>query len=555
MGQIARSQALDEFSAVKSPKPIKKLLEEHTGAGNVRWRALLGYNSENKQVKKSFGTDYKFAIAFQEQWNKAVEEKDNLTFENLSKVAAYDIKYCLEQMAKIDVPLREAVDFYLNHALPERGFLNWTEAIEEYYRIQESKNLSEASSSTSHKNHRTYFVPLQKHFNTKPLLSTTWKDVKSYMEARGKNWNEQTYNNHLNNGRRFWNTLAEAKYCSTELNPFEQIPRKKRKIKRGAKKIMHPREVRSFFRYVEQEAQKDKTKYQELALMTLTFFCGIRITEVSRCNWKQIHTNFKPQDADETNWTITVYADQEKTSMDKVNPIPTNAKYWLSLCKKNRIKGKDKIVADNYSVRMKRLRGSFVKAMKEKFNWPVSVPQNTARHCFASYHLGRYKNYPLTVTRLKHGNVSTLKQHYEATIHPNNALAFFEIVPEDVYKRQVNLKAKELDEKWSKHEIFGSNQKYITLLINAAKKEFTKILIKKGLSEVDIDESILNGTPITDDNGKLYLFDESEVIWRFSRESQKSGFQSVEKPKVSNLKKEHIKWFNAKFFLTEEVVF
>ena len=38
-------------------------------------------------------------------------------------------------------------------------------------------------------------------------------------------------------------------------------------------------------------------------------------------------------------------------------------------------------------------------------------------------------------------------------------------------------------------------------------------------------------------------------------ESKKTGFESVEKPKVSNLKKEHLKWFNAKFFLTEEVIF
>tara|TARA_Y100001938_G_C8098576_1_gene439908 strand:+ start:2346 stop:4067 length:1722 start_codon:yes stop_codon:yes gene_type:complete len=551
--EMARQQALETFASVSTPKPIKKLLDERTGAGNIRWRALIGYNSEGKQVKRSFGENQRLALAFQEQWNQALESKDTLALENLGKIAAYDIKWCLEEMAKVNVPLREAVRFYLDHALPESGFLNWEQAIEKYYEIQTQKNLSEASSSKKHKNHRTYFVPLQKHFKTKTLLSTTWKDVKSYLEKRGKNWSEQTYNNHLNIGRRFWNVLAESKYCSTELNPFDQIPRKKRKVKRGAKKIMHPREVRSFFRYVEQEAKKDKTKYQELALMTLTFFCGIRITEVSRCNWRQLNTNFNPQDVDETNWTITVYADQEKTSMDKVNPIPTNAKYWLSLCKKNRIKGRDKIVADNYNARMKKLRGAFVKEMKDKWHWPVSVPQNTARHCFASYHLGRYKNYPLTVTRLKHGNVNTLKQHYEATIHPNNAISFFEIVPEDIYQRQENLKAKELDERWSKYEIYGTNQKYITGLIRAAKGEFIKILSKKGISEVDIDESILNHSPITDGE-KVYLFDEQDVIVSFAIEAKRTGFESVENPKLSDLKKEHIKMFNESFFLHEEIV-
>ena len=162
--EMARRQALDTFSSVSTPKPIKRLLEERTGAGNIRWRALLGYNSENKQVKKSFGENQRLALSFQEQWNLALESKDTLALENLSKIAAYDIKWCLEEMGKVNVPLREAVRFYLDHALPESGFLNWEQAIEKYYEIQISKNLSDASSSKKHKNHRTYFVPLQKLF-------------------------------------------------------------------------------------------------------------------------------------------------------------------------------------------------------------------------------------------------------------------------------------------------------------------------------------------------------------------------------------------------------
>ena len=128
----ARISALETYAAVHTPKPIKKLLEETTGAGNIRWRAMLGYNSEGKQVKKSFGVNQRLALAFQTQWNLAIESKDKLSLENLSKIAAYDIKWCLEQMAKINVPLREAVRFYLDHALPESGFLNWEQAIEKY---------------------------------------------------------------------------------------------------------------------------------------------------------------------------------------------------------------------------------------------------------------------------------------------------------------------------------------------------------------------------------------------------------------------------------------
>ena len=79
--EMARQQALETFASVSTPKPIKKLLDERTGAGNIRWRALIGYNSEGKQVKRSFGENQRLALAFQEQWNQALESKDTLALE------------------------------------------------------------------------------------------------------------------------------------------------------------------------------------------------------------------------------------------------------------------------------------------------------------------------------------------------------------------------------------------------------------------------------------------------------------------------------------------
>ena len=515
---------------------------------------MLGYDAQGKQIKRSFGQNQRLALAFQGEWNLAVGKKDNLSLENLSKIAAYDIKWCLEEMAKVNVPLREAVRFYLSNALPESGFLNWEQAVEKYYEIQESKNLSDSSSSKKHKNYRTYFVPLIKHFKTKSLLSTTWKDIKDYLVIRGRNWSPQTYNYHLNNGRRFWNVLAESKYCTEELNPFEQIPRKKRKVKRGHKKIMHPREVLSFFKYVESLAQEDKTKYQELALMTLTFFCGIRVEEASRCFWKQIKMNHKPQEVDETNWTIQVYADQEKTSLDKQNPVPTNAKYWLSICKKNKLKGRDKIVSDNFVDRMKKLRKSFINEMKEKHHWPVRIPQNTARHTFVSAHLGVYNNYNLTVQRLKHGNVNTLKTHYESTINPKDALSFFDIVPADVYARKQSLEKIDEEAKWNRHGIAGNNQKYIELLINSSKGLFIKLMVKEGVPKIEAEESVYKNVPVRVGE-ESYIYSEEDVIHSFVSLVDRESFMSKEKPKASDIQKDHLKTYDAEFFRLEDIVF
>ena len=81
--------------------------------------------------------------------------------------------------------------------------------------------------------------------------------------------------------------------------------------------------------------QKDVSKYQEIALMALTFFCGIRVEEVLKCEWSQIQKRIKPKEVDETSWRIIVWGDQEKTDMTKVNPIPENAKYWLAAAEKH----------------------------------------------------------------------------------------------------------------------------------------------------------------------------------------------------------------------------
>ena len=550
MASNCRVKASDHFGKVWRPKHANSVLKEQNKSGTVRYRVAIGYSKSGSQVKISFGEKKADAFAFLDEWNRLVENNDKLGFDNLQAVASYDLKWCLEQVARANSTLRQAVQFYLNHAIPEAGYLNWEQAVEKYYEIQKAKNLNAASSSKKHKNHRTYYVPLMKFFGKKSLIETTWEDVKKYLDARGKNWGEQTYNNHLNAGRRIWNVLADQKYCSAEINPFEQVPRKKRKVRRGHKKIMHPREVRSFFRFVEQQAKIDTTKYQELALMTLTFFCGVRTTEVSRCDWRQIKKTHTPMEEDETNWTITVWADQEKNSIDKVNPIPRNAKYWLAECQKNRIKGRDQIVSDNYESRMKKLRGEFIKAMKDNFHWPVTVPQNTSRHCFASYHLGMYNDYPLTVARLKHGNVSTLKQNYEATVQPRNAVEYFKIVPESVYKRQEELKEIDRVSGWEQYGIHDvNNQKYIEQLIKAVQQRFIKQMVKLGVPEVEAEENAINGNPIRADQ-KSYVFHDQEVINVFVHEieGQQKFVCENDSPKQKDVSTEHLKLFDAENF-------
>ena len=535
----------------------KKLFSEKNASGTTKYRLHIGYDKKGRQVKPSFGDNKPLALIFQEKWNHAIQKGDKVELNILSDVSQIDVRFALVELEKVNATLREAVNFYLLHALPEGGFLNWEEAVDKYYEIQKGKNLSPASSDKKHKNYRTFFKPMRNHFAKKKLLETTVEDVKKYLNKRGKNWSERTYNDNLNYGRRLWNVLAEAKYCTEEINPFDQIPRKRKKVKRGSKKIMLPREVKHFFHYVERQAKIDNTKYQELALMTLTFFCGIRIEECFKCEWDQIKTNHIPQEVDETNWSITVWGDQEKTDMAKVNPIPTNGKHWLAICKKHRDKKRKKIISDNYADRMKKLRKAFKKEMMELKNpWPVEIPQNTARHCFCSYHLGKYNSYPLAVQRMKHGNVSTLKSNYEAVVNPKAANEFFNILPADVSERQKDLSKEDEQQHWEEQGIPNvNNQKYYVRLLNAAKKNFIQSMIEKGVPEIEADEAILNGVSVRAEE-EIFLFNETEILWHFVNLIQEKGFKAKGPlQKDQPIVKEHLKFMSPDFFKIEELSF
>jgi len=221
--------------------------------------------------------------------------------------------------------------------------------------------------------------------------------------------------------------LAKLGYCSAEVNPWKKISKKKITSKRLYEKILTPEEVKRWFWFVEEEAIEDNSKYQEIALMALTYFCGVRIEEVERCNWSQVEKNIhvapKNLKPDDSQWRIAVWADQEKNKLSKVNSIPDSAKIWLARAEEH--KWRDQIAHWDHKQRFKRLRRKF------RETTVISVPQNCARHCFSSYHIAKYGDHSLTSFRLAHGDVSTLKSNYAVTLKPEDAEKFFNIFPSD----------------------------------------------------------------------------------------------------------------------------
>jgi integrase len=178
----------------------------------------------------------------------------------------------------------------------------------------------------------------------------------------------------------------------------------------------------------------DQEAYAECASLVLTFFCGVRAEEVARVKWEDIKLNEK---------VPVVVVDYPKIAHQRrINPLPANAVAWLKRCNK---KGKAKgiVAPDDYSQRMARLRRRFYKhlaalnvALKKDGEPLIDIDamqyhQNSARICFASYHIAYHEDAAKTSMLLGHQTSSTLLYTtYRALVTKEQSKLYWTIRPD-----------------------------------------------------------------------------------------------------------------------------
>lgn len=409
----------------------------------------LGVDKEGKAVEQRVGSDKKFAEAFRKAWNAAMEREDGtVMLTELGELTQLDVRKSLLLLKGYpSIELSDCVRFYIKHAMPESGIITVKDAVERWLEIQKVRKLGEVSTDEKGTTYRTYIKPFKDHFGEKHhLIQLTSEKATAYLNKRsgnGKNWSVIHWNSHRNRLIALWNTLAKAKYCSAALNPFEDVVSQSTRAERGgqSKKVTHHAKAKKFFRWLEKECQKYPSKYPELALSVVGWFCGIRVDEIGRVGWEDLDREAEQGGdsarVDFTGWEITVWANKEKTGTTKIVPVPENAKHWLWLCRKHwknaaitKACTNGSFASDDHTQRMKKLRNKFAKETG------IELPQNTARHSFASHHLAMCGDAKLTAERLGHkGDPSTLWQWYQAGMKPSYAEKYFDIIPEVTEKR------------------------------------------------------------------------------------------------------------------------
>lgn len=433
----------------KLEKKLKKLRvgvrhrRRVTSIGNkdsIGYRFLLGYSFTGEKIQKRVGSCPLFAEELRNAWNLDVERKELAAGQNIAELSSPDTQKAIQLLRNHPtITLVDCVNFYLDKFGSPDSLITVGDAEEIYSKIQKEKGHGPTSWDINHTNWKTYFSPFFLKFKDKRLFEFSVEDAQAWF-ARSvcKKWSSATWQAHRTRLKSFWNTLAEENYCSKEINPFDRV--RKKIIKKEKKNVMSATDVKAWFLWMEKLCQKKPQHYPELALMTVGFFCGVRVEEITRVGWSSINKRakkLKKSPADFSGWSITVWADEEKMGETKVNPITENAKAWLRLCESNWKKKEVKSVVDDDSIaardatqRMKRLRSEARKELG------IEIDRNAARITFTTHHYAFFGDRDLTAKRLGHSETgNTIEKHYLGHANDADGESYFEIYPESQKKK------------------------------------------------------------------------------------------------------------------------
>lgn len=145
--------------------------------------------------------------------------------------------------------------------------------------------------------------------------------------------------------------------------------------------------------------------------LAISFFAGIRDSEISRLDWSNIDLN---------EGNITLEGRKTKKKRRRIVDISDNLKAWLlpHALNEGSVKGSE--------IMFHRRR----RAAWEDAGLSAWV-HNGGRHSFATYHLAMFKSQDKTATQLGHRDSSLLHECYKALVNQSQAETYWSIMPAD----------------------------------------------------------------------------------------------------------------------------
>lgn len=320
--------------------------------------------------------------------------------------------------------INEAVAFFLKHAKPARESIHWDALVELCVRGKEDQNCD-----------RRYIAQMRSvargfsnaGFGLAPVHGIVKQNVEGWLRAN--QWAPRTWNNYLTDLRTIFEWGRAEGYLT--LNPCEGVPRKK---------LNHHEEI-AFLTVKQCKALLDRAaalrpgtlkrdeggqwiKY-ELAdecfrdvvpMVVVGLFCGLRPEkELGRMTWDNVKIDSS---------LVVVTAGRAKSRRRRTVELSANALAWLEWCRQGEVCDMGdgaKVCPKNLKRRWKRLR----EACKLFDAWP----HDALRHTFATYHYAAHQNEAKLQVLMGHRNAQMLHEHYRGLATPQEAAAFWGLMP------------------------------------------------------------------------------------------------------------------------------
>lgn len=239
----------------------------------------------------------------------------------------------------------------------------------------------------------------------------TPNEIEKYFGQLEKSKSPKTYNNALNYTKSFFNWCVTRKHIKT--NPVELTTKR---IAYKDPEFIKVEDLRGILRLLDTNAVEDLTPHDRHALInfiTLSFFCGIRTSEIARLTPDAIH----PED-ERPYVRISTTKGAARGIKGRIVDLEPNAAEWL---KKYPFVKMGEQTMDKVRARLKKLKTA------DCFS-PIFV-QNVGRHSYITYHTAKYRDYARTEAYV--GTSAGMRtKHYQGLATTASGEAYFSVFPE-----------------------------------------------------------------------------------------------------------------------------
>ncbi len=287
-----------------------------------------------------------------------------------------------------DIPLQDAVTYYLNHNPRHLRPITVPLLVDEFLVAKADIGVS----PDYIRDLRYRLRNLARHFKG-AIDELTCRDVSNYF--RKLNYAAENHCNQMRVVRTFFNYARAQGYMPEAVNLLKSVAKKK--IRRGNYALYQPGELLALLEAADKEM---------IAPLTVLAFCGVRPNEMRRLKWQDIRLATR---------TLVVDAMSAKTASRRTVPLCDAALYWLNSCEPSEgllwLKK-----ADHWNRRLNRLHKRA----------GVTQQSNGLRHSYISYRLTLTGD--VNRTALEAGNSpSMIHAHYHALVEdPALASQWFE---------------------------------------------------------------------------------------------------------------------------------